>query len=178
MDISEIIKDCVFPESYCRSLYTFLKERNGVDEALEIGFDSGSSALMYLAARPNGRLTSVDIRDLPAAEELVRKHKFMARHQTIVGDSAVVLQKLIEEGNMYDYIYIDGDHLYNGVRKDLELSHMLLATKGVMVVDDCVPGHGLFGVYEAVEDFMKAHPEYVKETLPENPNLACILYRK
>lgn len=51
----------------------------------------------------------------------------------IVGLSQDILPTLEET---FDYIYIDGDHSYEGVKSDLNLCWPLLETRGILVLHD------------------------------------------
>lgn len=143
--------------------------------ALEIGFNSGSSALAFLAAQPEARLISIDCFDWPNAMAMIKNHGFDNRLEFIKADSREFLKVKPEWRGGFNYIYIDGDHLYDAVKQDLFNCSWLLAPGGAMVVDDCVPGHELFGVHQAVQEFLAAHPEFTCEPLPGNPNQAVIL---
>lgn len=50
-----------------------------------------------------------------------------------------------------DLIYIDGDHTYEGVKKDLELSWDKLKTKGILIGND----FDIEGINLAVNDFIQ-----------------------
>lgn len=43
---------------------------------------------------------------------------------------------------MLDYLFIDGDHSYEGVKKDFELYSPLVRAGGVIVFHDIVPHKG------------------------------------
>ena len=56
------------------------------------------------------------------------------RITAIKGDSKDILQNL--EKNQFDFIYVDGDHTYNGCYTDLVLSWDLLKENGILAIDD------------------------------------------
>jgi len=61
----------------------------------------------------------------------------------------------------FDWIYIDGDHTYNGVTDDLELYAPKLKGTGLILGDDFINSayyiQMKFGVVEAVQDFVRKH---------------------
>jgi len=72
------------------------------------------------------------------------------------GDSAVVLRTFPDE--YLDWVYIDGDHLYESVRSDLELSVQKVKSGGYITGDDYVDGEWWgSGVKKAVDEFSR-HP--------------------
>ena len=64
---------------------------------------------------------------------LKKLSKFQDRASIIRGSSRDVVPTLVHK---YDVIYVDGDHSYEGAKKDLELSLEVLAEGGKIVVDD------------------------------------------
>ena len=91
----------------------------------------------------------------------------------LVGSSQQVLPTLRQ--GMFDLIFIDGDHSYEGVKYDLEQSLPLLAEGGVVVLHDYErealldtpyePGHSLeLGVTRASNEIM-GQPDEVVDTL-------------
>ena len=162
---------CGFPESYLRSIFDFVKQRQFKNVCLEIGFDSGSSALAFLRACPEAVLMSVDIQDSLKGVELIANSEVKDRHSFIHADSRIYLKGL---QGPFEYIYIDGDHDYDVALQDLKNCAGLLSEHGVMVVDDCDPGHQHFGVNKAVTEFIN-ETGFVKSDLPGSPSFAVIL---
>jgi len=64
---------------------------------------------------------------------LKKLSKFEDRASIIRGSSRDVVPTLVHK---YDVIYVDGDHSYEGAKKDLELSLDVLAEDGKIIVDD------------------------------------------
>lgn len=62
--------------------------------------------------------------------------------------------------NHLDWIYIDGDHFYEAVKADLEISYKKVKTNGLITGDDfefVKPDEGL-EVIQAVTEFIKSYP--------------------
>jgi predicted O-methyltransferase YrrM len=50
--------------------------------------------------------------------------------------SEIHMPKLVEQGRKFDFIFIDGDHRFDGAFVDLVFAHKLLTPGGVVVMDD------------------------------------------
>ena len=71
--------------------------------------------------------------------------------------------KNILKGNKADFIFIDGDHTYEGVKKDFEMYSNLINEDGIIAFHDIVPGHekdagGVFKFWKEIK-----HSYRVKE---------------
>lgn len=64
---------------------------------------------------------------------LKKVEQYKDRASIIRGNSVDVIPTLV---NKFDIIYVDGDHSYEGAKKDLELSLPLLKEGGEIIVDD------------------------------------------
>jgi hypothetical protein len=74
------------------------------------------------------------------------------------GDSSTILNEF-PKGSL-DWIYIDGDHSYEGVRKDINAAHQALKPGGIMTFNDytnwCSYAIAPYGVARAVNEFILA----------------------
>lgn len=59
------------------------------------------------------------------------------------------------QDNYFDYVYIDGEHSYAAVTRDLTNYFPKVKKGGLIIGDD----YGWTGIAPAVQDFLKAHPE-------------------
>jgi hypothetical protein len=56
------------------------------------------------------------------------------------GDSHKILPAMVDRGELFDLVLIDGDHTESGAMQDLECGLELLAPCGSLVFDDCAKG--------------------------------------
>ena len=163
--------------AHIKALFDYVKEhpfKNG----LEVGFDQGASALAFLRACPEARLLSLDIDLCGVGNARVRTSEVTSRFSFRCCDSREVLPSLEETygPKPFDFIYIDGDHLYDAVKQDLFNADKLLADGGYMIVDDANPNHEHFGVGKAVAELC-AERGYQKWDLAGSPSEPVILRR-
>ena len=85
-------------------------------------------------------------------KEAEDKFKFYDNVKFIIKDSAKAINDIKE---LLDFVYIDGDHRYKAVKKDLELYYRKLKVGGVICGDDFSAEYN--GVAKAVLEFSKKH---------------------
>lgn len=169
--------DLKYPSSYMVSLFNYVKE-HPFKKGLEVGFDQGASALAFLRACPEGKLLSIDIAECAVANERLDGSDVTDRFEFKQADSRLYLREAFwrEHARSFDFIYIDGDHLYDAVKQDLLNAVNVLSDDGYMIVDDANPNHSHFGVGRAVNEFCTNHG-YYKEPLEGSPSEAVVLRR-
>lgn len=106
-----------------------------IKNVMEIGFNSGFSALLMLLTNPNMHITCFDLGEhaytLPCYQKL--KETFGRRISIIIGDSTQTLQT---HHDIFDLIHIDGGHTTQVAYSDIVNSHRL-STKGtILIMDD------------------------------------------
>jgi len=155
------------------SLFNLLKKYNS-PHVLEIGVAQGESAFAMLDKFSDLTYTGVDewLRRVDMEHEAnkiknwsTQKHwdaihdrvcKLLApfgdRQQIVREDSKTALPKLED---LYDVIFVDGDHSYTGCLVDLQNSLPLLREGGSIWVDDL----NLKSVKRAFDAFLDLHPD-------------------
>jgi predicted O-methyltransferase YrrM len=108
---------------------------------VEIGCYAGASACLMLQ-RPLTKVVSIDIGKPVSPKTPIANAEKLNPHdndyQYIKGNSQSrwtvrKLKKIIDE---IDILFIDGDHSYEGVRKDFLLYHKLVKRDGYIIFDD------------------------------------------
>ena len=106
---------------------------------LEIGFNAGHSANIFLGSCPEGTVVSMDL----GVHKYVHKCKegidlfYPGRHTLVVGNSLESLPNLNKRFQpVFDLIFIDGGHSYEVAKQDLENSKKLSHSETIVVMDD------------------------------------------
>lgn len=140
-------------------------------KGIEIGVQRGVNALDILHGCAPSLLVLVDQWGDDEVNQNNLKHttanlgEFMRQGivKTYRGKSAEVLPQLLEEyGQNFDFVYVDGDHTFEGCYSDLMLADKLVKPGGVIAGHDYadtrknawVRKQG-WGVFEAVAEFAK-----------------------
>jgi hypothetical protein len=80
----------------------------------------------------------------------------------VLRGTAAEMMPTIEDESL-DFVYIDGDHRYEGVKVDLELAYQKVAPGGVIAVDDHVLGNWWAdGVVRATNEFLGRYAQDLK----------------
>ncbi len=107
---------------------------------LEIGFKGSSFHIMSQLS--SGKKVAVDLED---KGRTIWSHYMMYNEdfKLFIADSQTeeTRDKVKEFCPEYDLIFIDGDHSYEGVRRDFELYQDLLSPRGYIVFHDIDPEH-------------------------------------
>lgn len=121
----------------------YLLERSGFKKGrmLEIGFNLGYSARIWLHLLPEVHLTSCDISNkeetLRAADTVFLKYP--ERFVFVCGDSKALAPKL--EKDSFGLAFVDGDHTESGIVADIKTC-LDLGIK-TMIFDDYLPQFGM-----------------------------------
>jgi predicted O-methyltransferase YrrM len=109
---------------------------------MEIGFNAGHSAEIFLKNNPSLTLTSFDLgihNYVKIAKEYIDS-KYPNRHTLIIGDSTQTIPQFIENNKdaKFDFIFIDGGHSYEIAKSDLENCFYLAHKDTVVALDDTI----------------------------------------
>ena len=145
-----------------------LAQEYGGRGVLEVGFNSGLSAALFLSAHPTIHVTSIDIGlhayVAPCAQLL--QQRFPGRFQLIVGDSAHVLRGLRPD-HVAGLFHVDGSHEVAHARQDLDLAHARVLEGGALLMDD-TDTPSLSALLDAL---MQSHPGEYDELRYESDGL-------
>jgi cephalosporin hydroxylase len=132
-------------------LYESLK----ANYALEIGTANGGTLFGHCRlASPNATIISVDLPGgkfgggypdwkVPLYKQFASKGQNLNLIRASSHEASTINQvKDILKGNKLDYLFIDGDHTYEGVKKDFDLYSPFVKKGGVVVFHDVVPHDG------------------------------------
>ncbi len=137
---------------------------------LELGSYQGGSAVVWARLFPDANITCVDawkeyfgrLTNLDEAESIFDKVTvpFSKRLRKIKSDTFSALSKLINDGEMFDVIYIDAGHFEDNVLIDTYLSWRMLGDGGVLVWDDYAIGLAEYIGHQprhAIDHFLNRH---------------------
>lgn len=115
------------------NLFTLGKKSKHI---LEIGFNAGTSALVFLTASPDSKLHCFDLAVHPYTVPLYEylRAEFPGRIQLTVGDSRETLRDFHEPD--IDLFHIDGGHDYEVFTKDFKNCRRLAASGATFIWDD------------------------------------------
>ncbi|MDG1186270.1 MAG: class I SAM-dependent methyltransferase [Schleiferiaceae bacterium] len=114
--------------------------QNSYLKCLEVGLAYGMSANYILSSSEKVTLVSID----PFQEndynnlglQNISNNGFSHRHEHISELSITAFPELIKSGDKYDFIFIDGDHKFEGAFIDFIFSTYLINNGGMIVFDD------------------------------------------
>jgi predicted O-methyltransferase YrrM len=113
-----------------------------VKDVMEIGFNSGHSAYIFLKANPNVHVTSFDIgvHDYVKYAKDIIDTLFPGRHTLILGDSLETIPKFADENpdKKFNLLFIDGYHYGEHPSRDLQNCRRIAAEKHIVAIDDTV----------------------------------------
>ena len=131
---------------------------------LEIGFNAGHSAEVFLKNNPDLSLVSFDLgeyRYVSPGKEYIDA-TYPNRHTLIVGDSRNTIPAYIEKnkGTTFDFIFIDGGHDYDIAKTDIENCFHLAHKNTIVALDDTMftPGweqHYTIGPTQAWTEYIE-----------------------
>ncbi len=155
-------------------------EKRETKYILEIGTANGGTLFLFskIASR-DATIISVDLPEgqfgggypswkIPLYNSF-RSHQqklFLIRSDSHAYETLAHVKNILN-GKKADFILIDGDHSYEGVKKDFEMYSTLINENGVIAFHDIVPGHekdagGVFKFWKEIK-----HSHQVKEIVKD-----------
>jgi len=108
---------------------------------MEIGFNAGHSAEVFLKNNKDLTLTSFDLgsHDYVTTAKQYIDFTYPCRHNLIIGDSRVTIPDYLKNNNTkFDVIFIDGGHEYDIAKSDLENCFQLAHKDTIVAIDDTI----------------------------------------
>jgi len=104
---------------------------------MEIGFNAGHSAEVFLKNNPSLTLTSFDLgyHNYVLAGKKYINETYPNRHTLILGDSTITVP---QHTGSFDVIFIDGGHEYDVAKKDLENCMRFAHKDTIVIIDDTI----------------------------------------
>jgi predicted O-methyltransferase YrrM len=130
----------------------------GLKKGVEVGLREGFHSYHLLENTMLEYLWGIDIDYAECARQ--RLFKFGDRHLGMQARSPGIASAF--EDGTFDFIHIDADHSYEGVKRDLDAWWPKLRSGGLFSGDDYTPvecnyGEGKYGVVQAVNEFVAKH---------------------
>jgi len=130
--------NCSTINEQMNDLITLTKEQN--INVMQIGFNAGHSAEVFLKNNDSLTLTSFDIglyKYVNVANKYIESI-YPNRHTLILGDSLISVEKYISNNKdkKFDVIFIDGGHDYNVADSDLKNCAKLAHKDTIVILDD------------------------------------------
>lgn len=154
---SNHVKNCRVLENREKLLYHLPK--NAV--CAEIGIETAKTSERILKVTEPSKLHLIEV-EASWIENARQKFQDEIKQGRVVihhGPSFDVLATF--EDNYFDWIYIDGDHRYEGVKKDLEVARRKTKENGLIWLHDYIfydhISHEKYGVVEAVNEMCVNH---------------------
>lgn len=131
----------------CKEESTFLRNivnDESINNVMEIGFNAGHSAELFLSSNKNINLVSFDIgyhNYVQLGKQFIDK-TYPDRHKLIIGNSLdTVPEYFKKENTKFDLIFIDGGHDYHIAINDILNCKNLAHNKTIVILDDTMNNH-------------------------------------
>jgi cephalosporin hydroxylase len=165
------------------SLCLFLKEHSPYARYMEIGSGSGGTCRFLSETVGFGTVLSLDDGNHPRASEQAENFRHVPNFTQFLGDShSEQARAYLAEylgGNKLDLAFIDGDHSYEGVWKDIQLT-LPFCRKGALVVFHDTVANSCEGVWRAwkksvLQGQLKPLAEFIGEERPMGISVNSVL---
>jgi len=107
---------------------------------MEIGFNAGHSAELFLSTNANADVVSFDIgvHSYVNAGKQFLDDVYPGRHTLVLGNSLMSVPHYSRRGETFDVIFIDGGHDYSIAKKDIENCMKLAHQNTIVIMDDTI----------------------------------------
>jgi len=119
----------------------------------EIGtFQGGTLYLLSKLSNPDAVIISMDLPAYKAGQSYsplrkpfyqtfaLKNQKFYLIRKNSHKPSTLIVIEEILKNNKVDILFIDGDHSYDGIKRDFEMYSHLVSPEGIIIFHDIVPG--------------------------------------
>jgi len=120
---------------------------------LEIGTAYGGTLFLFTrVASSDARIISIDLPGgqfgggypewkIPLYESFALHNQriYLIREDSHKSSTTRIIEKILD-GESLDFLFIDGDHTYDGVKKDFEIYGRYVRKNGIIAFHDIVPG--------------------------------------
>lgn len=159
-----------FSDEQMDTLYPFLQSLPLAPLIVEIGTYRGRSTLFFALSRPGALVLTVDTaRDFPVGQALsMRRGRRISRGVLEEGRVFQVIGESVDVAALFrwpiDFLFIDGDHNYEGVKADIAAWAGHVAPDGVVVFHD-YGSETWPGVALAVDEWLDGESGFQIETV-------------
>ncbi len=159
----------VKPEE-AKTIYDFITEK-GIERTLEIGFAYGRSASHIMAATGKPHIALDPFQDYykNLGAKNIEKLGFKDQLELIRDFSHNVLPRFVSEKRKFDFIFIDGDHKFDGIFVDFYYADLLIDKGGFLLFHDT-----WMRSTELVLQFIRKNRKDYKEIPLANPNMVMM----
>ena len=146
---------------------------------LEIGTYRGGTLFVFSQiAAANATVISVDFSTTlighfyragqePLLRKFIRKGQslFLLRKDSHKPETLASIEQALQ-GHKLDFLFIDGDHRYEGVRQDFEMYSPLVRSGGLLAFHDIAKSGGVEEVYKFWDEVKRSyvHKEFIHQT--------------
>ena len=176
---SSLLSDCQIYANRSTGESNHLRHKGKI---LEIGVASGSHAVSLIQRLNPSTFHGVDVKVRQVSDQSKAIFTNHGNKGNIVRlyqkDSVQFLEDQLQSNQRYDVIYIDANHWYEFVYKELELSSRLVDVGGHIVFNDYlnwfIGSMEPCGVVKAVNDFLDKNENWKVEYFAINDRDICI----